>query len=273
MLIGGTNVHGSLVLWLERCRPIFKHFRYYVFKSNFAYMKNWSLPLGCWSSAFSSHIILTTLLSSGFCEWQKLPLRDGLSTARHTGEKEFTINLRAVGLPPLSIYTHYTLFNSPSWAFQQGRVPRTVRCKQSCHRSPWWWLSPTGVRRAALGAVMSAAGAAEAGIVLVTTELGLQDQVTVGKVGLVHTLSAQVHSVTHSSCSQAKGEPAVNLSSDCYSLPKDIACSCFLHPTTSKFSPTSGRRWWVSRWNRHLCWDTRKCSLQGEERLLYLLSM
>lgn len=130
--------------------------------------------------------------------------------------------------------------------------------EQSCHRSPWWWLSPAGVRRAALGAVMSAAGAAEAGIVLVTTELGLQDQVTVGKVGLVHTLSAQVHSVTHSSCSQAKGEPAVNLSSDCYSFPKDITCSCFLHPTTSKFSPTSGRRWWVSRWNRHLWWDTRE---------------
>lgn len=85
---------------------------------------------------------------------------------------------------------------------------------------------------AALGTVASAAGTAEAGIVLVTTELGLQDQVTVGKVGLVHALSAQVRNVTHSSCSQAKGEPAVNLSSDCYSLPKDTACSCFFYPPT-----------------------------------------
>lgn len=32
----------------------------------------------------------------------------------YRGEKEFTINLRVVGLPPLSIYTHYILFNSPS---------------------------------------------------------------------------------------------------------------------------------------------------------------
>lgn len=90
---------------------------------------------------------------------------------------------------------------------------------------------------AALGVVASAAGAAEAGIVLVTAELGLQDQLTVGEVGLVHALSAQVRNVTHGSCSQAKGEPAVNLSSDCYFLPKDTARSCFLHPTGSTFSP------------------------------------
>lgn len=200
-------------------------------------MKNCSLPLSCWSSAFPSHIILTSLLLSGFCEWQQLSLKDGLGTARHTGEKEFTINLRVLGLPPLSIYTHYTLFNSPSWAFQQSRVPGTVPCSKRrevrppvLSWSPWPWLSPAGVCGAALGAVASAAGTAEAGIVLVTTELGLQDQVTVGKVGLVHALSAQVRNVTHSSCSQAKGEPAVNLSSDCYSLPKDTACSSFFYP-------------------------------------------
>lgn len=149
----------------------------------------------------------------------------------------------------MNMYTHCTLFSSPSWAFQQGRVPRTVPCSKGTQlRCPflsgslWWWLSPAGVRGAALGAVAGAAGAAEAGIVLVTTELGLQDQVTVGKVGLVHALSAQVHNMTHSSCGQTKGEPAVNLSSDCYSIPKDTACSCFLHPTSSKFSPTSRRR-------------------------------
>lgn len=99
-------------------------------------MKNCSLILSCWSSAFPSHIILTSLQSSVFCEWQQLPFRDGLGTARHTGAKAFTINPRVVGLPPLSIYTHYTLFNSPSWAFQQSRVPRTVPCSQRTELSP-----------------------------------------------------------------------------------------------------------------------------------------
>lgn len=75
---------------------------------------------------------------------------------------------------------------------------------------PWRRLSPTVTRRAGLLLVASAASAAEAGVVFVTAELGLQDQVTVGEVRLVHALSAQVHNVIHSSCSQAKGEAAVN---------------------------------------------------------------
>lgn len=60
-------------------------------------------------------------------------------------------------------------------------------------------------RRAGLRLVARAAGAAEAGVVLVTAELGLHDQVAVGEVWLVHALSAQVH-VIHSCCSQAKGK-------------------------------------------------------------------
>lgn len=36
-----------------------------------------------------------------------------------------------------------------------------------------------------------AAGAAEAGVILVAAELGLQDQITVGELGLVHTLPAE----------------------------------------------------------------------------------
>lgn len=65
-------------------------------------------------------------------------------------------------------------------------------------------------RRAGLRSVARAASTAEAGVVFVTAELGLQDQVAVGEVGLVHALSAQVHDVIHRSCSQAKGEAAVN---------------------------------------------------------------
>lgn len=61
-------------------------------------------------------------------------------------------------------------------------------------------------RRAGLRLVVRAASAAEAGVVLVTAELGLHDQVTVGEVWLVHALSAQVHNVIHSCCSQAKGK-------------------------------------------------------------------
>lgn len=46
--------------------------------------------------------------------------------------------------------------------------------------------------------VARAAGTAEAGVVLITAELGLHDQATVGKVRLVHTFSAQVHNMIHS---------------------------------------------------------------------------
>lgn len=100
-------------------------------------------------------------------------------------------------------------------------------------------VSPAVMRRAGLWLVARAASAAEAGVVLVTAELGLQDQVTVGQVWLVHALPAQVHDVVHSSCSQAKGEAAVNpppgLSlAGVISLPKDTAYSCFLHPASSK---------------------------------------
>lgn len=51
--------------------------------------------------------------------------------------------------------------------------------------------------------VARAARAAEAGVVFVTAELGLQDQVTVGEVGLVHALSARVHNVIHRSARPA----------------------------------------------------------------------
>lgn len=54
--------------------------------------------------------------------------------------------------------------------------------------------------------VARAAGTAEAGIVLVTAELGLHDQPTVGEVRLVHTFSARVHNVIRSCCSQVKGK-------------------------------------------------------------------
>lgn len=66
------------------------------------------------------------------------------------------------------------------------------------------------MRRAGLRLVARAGSAAEAGVVFVSAELGLQDQVAVGQVRLVHALSAQVHNVIHSSCSQAEGEAAVN---------------------------------------------------------------
>lgn len=71
-------------------------------------------------------------------------------------------------------------------------------------------LSPVVTRRAGPWLGARAASTAEAGVVLVAAELGLQDQVTVGKVGLVHALTAQVHNAIHSSCSQAKGEEAVH---------------------------------------------------------------
>lgn len=37
-----------------------------------------------------------------------------------------------------------------------------------------------------------AASAAEAGVILIATELGLQDQITVGQLGLIDTLPAEV---------------------------------------------------------------------------------
>jgi len=56
--------------------------------------------------------------------------------------------------------------------------------------------------QAGLGLVASAAGAAEAGVVFISAELGLQDQATVGEVGLVHAGAAQAHDVVCSGCSQ-----------------------------------------------------------------------
>lgn len=66
--------------------------------------------------------------------------------------------------------------------------------------------SPTAMRRAGVRLVARAAGTAEAGVVLITAELGLHDQATVGKVWLVHTSSVQVHNMIHSCCSQVKGK-------------------------------------------------------------------
>lgn len=50
-----------------------------------------------------------------------------------------------------------------------------------------------------------AAGAAEAGVVLVAAELGLQDQITVGELGLVHTLPAEVPGVAGRRCGSNRG--------------------------------------------------------------------
>lgn len=66
-------------------------------------------------------------------------------------------------------------------------VPRGLGC-----------VSPAAMRRAGVWLVAGAAGAAEAGVVLVSTELGLHYQAAVGEVRLVHTVSAQVHNVIHS---------------------------------------------------------------------------
>lgn len=46
------------------------------------------------------------------------------------------MNRRVAGLLPWSIYTHYTLFNSPCWAFHWGRVPRTVPCRKRTELRP-----------------------------------------------------------------------------------------------------------------------------------------
>lgn len=90
----------------------------------------WRIGLSLFDAGHLPSLVTSSLqpyYPSGFRERQQLLLRDGLGTARDTGEKEFTINLRAV-VSFEHLHSHYTLFNSPSWAFQQGRVPRTVPC-------------------------------------------------------------------------------------------------------------------------------------------------
>lgn len=152
--------------------------------------------------------------------------KDGVATARHMDRgKEVCNKLEGGGSPPTFEQLHplhsaqFTLLSVPvgqssqnSFMQQKDSVP-TSRLAQVTCTFPWRQrcLLPAVRSRTGLRSVARAAGAAEAGVVLVAAELGLQDQVAVGEVWLVHALSARVHNMIHSHCSQAKGEAAVNM--------------------------------------------------------------
>lgn len=233
-----TDVHHSLVLWLRQYRPIFRHFRdgFFFFLRALlspACMKSWSLPLaGYLPSLKSQHPYVPSVIL--FSEWQQLPLtgRSELTAARHTqGEKEVCHKLEGGGSPtfeqlhPLHSIPFTLKLSSRAQLPEQFQAVKEFRLPvvtgHLCFDVAMEVCVTRGERRSGLRLVARAASAAEAGVVFVTAELGLQDQVTVGKVWLVHALSAQVHDMIHSSCSQAKGEAAVN------TLPGLILRFCF----------------------------------------------
>lgn len=140
-------------------------------------------------------------------------MKKWIATASHTAGKREVYNKLECGGSPTFEQLHslpsvqFTLlsFSSPAELPEQFDAGRGQSSDmQPCNRSPVLAVaagcpSPTVTRRAGRRLGARAASAAEAGVVLVAAELCLQDQITVGEVGLVHALTAQVHNAIHSS--------------------------------------------------------------------------
>lgn len=235
--------YSSLISGLVK--PVQQTLQRWFFYEHFSCVLVWRIGLSLFHAGY-----LPTLKSQCpyvpsvilFCELQQLPLSEDMDLLqqriRGGWGKKFAMNLRVVGLLPWNNYTHYTVQRTLlSFAAGQSSQNSFMKEKDKVQTSSliihhlWLWRcqSPTVTRGPVLRLVARAAGAAEAGVVLVPAELGLQDQVAVGEMWLVHALSAQVRNVVHSSCSQAEGEAAVN------TLPGLILSFCLPPKTHSSF--------------------------------------